>query len=153
MQTRHGTMATDRPERYAKQLAGHWARKGSSGEEDGATVIRFETGQVVRMRPDAGLLRVEASVPDGADALREHEPEDRADHRRHEEEHLFTDLAADLAGGIRRGQLREWSPLRGGGADLLFELRTVDFEDGFALGETERDDLSPEEEQAHRQPR
>ena len=70
MQTRHGTMATDRPERYAKQLAGHWARKGSSGNEDGATVIRFETGQVVRMRPDAGLLRVEASVPDGADADR-----------------------------------------------------------------------------------
>jgi len=70
MQTRHGTMATDRPELYAKQLAGHWARKGSAGEEDGATVIRFETGQVVRMRPDAGLLRVEASVPDGGDADR-----------------------------------------------------------------------------------
>jgi hypothetical protein len=41
MLTRHGTMPTDRPERYAKQLAGHWARKGSTGEEEGATVIRF----------------------------------------------------------------------------------------------------------------
>jgi hypothetical protein len=67
MLTRHGTMATERPERYAKQLAGHWAGKGSSGEEDGATVIRFETGQVVRMWPDAGTLRVEASVPEGDD--------------------------------------------------------------------------------------
>ena len=70
MQDRHGTMATDRPERYAKQLAGHWARKGSAGQEDGATVIRFETGQVVRMWPDTGLLRVEASVPDDGDADR-----------------------------------------------------------------------------------
>jgi hypothetical protein len=67
VQTRHGTMSTERPARYAKQLAGHWARKGTAGEEDGATVIRFETGQVVRMWPDAGSLRVEASVPDGGD--------------------------------------------------------------------------------------
>lgn len=50
MQTRHGTMATDRPERYARQLASHWARKGSTGEEDGATVIRFDSGQVVVLR-------------------------------------------------------------------------------------------------------
>ena len=70
MQTRHGTMTTDRPERYAKQLAGHWSGKGSGGEEDGATVIRFDTGQVVRMWPEAGLLRVEASVPEGGDADR-----------------------------------------------------------------------------------
>ena len=67
MQTRHGTMTTDRPERYAKQLAGHWARKGSAGEEDGATVIRFDTGQVVELRSEPGLLRVTASVPDGDD--------------------------------------------------------------------------------------
>ncbi len=32
MLTRYGTMPTERPERYAKQLAGHWARKGSSGK-------------------------------------------------------------------------------------------------------------------------
>ncbi len=67
MQTRHGTMATDRPERYAKQLAGHWARKGSAAEEDGATVIRFDTGQVVELRSESGLLHVAASVPDGGD--------------------------------------------------------------------------------------
>lgn len=67
MLTRHGTMATERPERYAKQLAGHWARKGSAGEEDGATVIRFDTGQVVVLRAEPGVLRVEASVPEDGD--------------------------------------------------------------------------------------
>lgn len=67
MLTRYGTMATERPERYAKQLAGHWARKGSSGVEDGATVIRFDSGQVVELRAEAGVLRITASVPDDAD--------------------------------------------------------------------------------------
>ena len=63
-------MATDRPERYAKQLAGHWARKGSAGEEDGATVIRFDSGQLVVLRPGPDGLLVEASVPEGGDADR-----------------------------------------------------------------------------------
>lgn len=67
MHTRHGSMATERPERYAKQLAGHWARKGSAGEEDGQTVIRFDTGQVVVLRTEPGALRIEASVPDDGD--------------------------------------------------------------------------------------
>lgn len=67
MRTRRGSMTTDRPERFAKQLAGHWARKGTAGEEEGATVIRFETGQVVVLRPEPGLLRIEASVPDDRD--------------------------------------------------------------------------------------
>lgn len=67
MLTRHGTMATQRPERYAKQLAGHWARKGSAHEEDGATVIRLETGQVVELSPEAGALRIAASVPEDGD--------------------------------------------------------------------------------------
>jgi hypothetical protein len=70
MPTRRGTMTTDRPERYAKQLAAHWARKGSAGEEDGATVIRFETGQVVVMRAEPGRLQIEASVPEGGDPER-----------------------------------------------------------------------------------
>ena len=70
MPTRHGTMTTERPERYAKQLAGHWARKGSTGQEDGATVIRFETGQVVVMRAEPGTLHIEASVPEDGDADR-----------------------------------------------------------------------------------
>ena len=67
MQTRHGTMATDRPARYAKQLAGHWARKGSAGEEGDATVIRFDTGQLVVLRPRPDVLLVEASVPGDGD--------------------------------------------------------------------------------------
>ena len=28
MPTKTGQMATDRPERYAKQLASHWAKRG-----------------------------------------------------------------------------------------------------------------------------
>ena len=70
MQTRHGSMATDRPERYAKQLAGHWARKGSAGDEDGATVIRFDTGQLVVLRTGPDVLLIDASVPEGGDADR-----------------------------------------------------------------------------------
>jgi len=45
MQTITGQMATDRPERYAKQLASHWAKRGPASEEDGATVLRWEDGQ------------------------------------------------------------------------------------------------------------
>ena len=69
-QRRHGTMATDRPARYAKQLAGHWAAKGSVEEDAGVTVIRFDTGQVVTMTPEPSALAVEVSVPEGADADR-----------------------------------------------------------------------------------
>ncbi len=70
MQTRTGTMATERPERYAKQLASHWAHRGPATEEDGATVLRWETGQVIVLRPVGGALEVEVSVPDDADADR-----------------------------------------------------------------------------------
>lgn len=70
MQTVKGTMATDRPERYAKQLAGHWARKGTTEEADDATIIRFDSGQRVVMRPMPGMLEIEASVPDDEDPLR-----------------------------------------------------------------------------------
>ena len=31
--SKHGTMATDRPERYAKQLAGHWSAKATVTED------------------------------------------------------------------------------------------------------------------------
>jgi len=70
MHTVKGTMATDRPERYAKQLAGHWARKGSTEETDDATVIQFDGGQRVVMRPMPGVLEIEASVPDNDDPVR-----------------------------------------------------------------------------------
>lgn len=67
MQTKSGTMPTERPERFAKQLASHWAARGPAAEEDGATVLRWETGQVIVMRPVEGALDVEVSVPEDAD--------------------------------------------------------------------------------------
>lgn len=67
MQTIHGSMATDRPGRYAKQLASHWANRGPVTDDDGATVMRWTTGQVILMRPVDGALKVEVSVPDDAD--------------------------------------------------------------------------------------
>ena len=63
-------MATERPERYAKQLAGHWARKTEQSEEGGATTLRFEGGQTVVLRPAGGALEIEVSVPDDADVDR-----------------------------------------------------------------------------------
>lgn len=33
-------MTTDRPGRYAKQLASHWAKRGRFADENGATVMR-----------------------------------------------------------------------------------------------------------------
>ncbi len=70
MKTKRGSMATDRPERYAKQLASHWAKRGLQSEDGEATVLHFETGQVVVLRPVAGALEVEVSVPEGGDADR-----------------------------------------------------------------------------------
>lgn len=67
MQTITGSMPTDRPERYAKQLASHWAKRGPAVDEDGATVLRWEGGQVIAMRPGDGALEVTVSVPDDAD--------------------------------------------------------------------------------------
>jgi hypothetical protein len=67
VQTIHGSMATDRPGRYAKQLASHWANRGPVTDDDGATVMRWTTGQVIVMRPVDGALEVEVSVPDDAD--------------------------------------------------------------------------------------
>ena len=63
MQTITGQMATDRPERYAKQLASHWAKRGPATEEDGATVLRWEDGQVISMLPQDGTLAVRGLGP------------------------------------------------------------------------------------------
>jgi len=70
MTTVSGTMATDRPERYARQLVSHWSERGPVSEEDGATVQRWGTGQVIVLRPADRVLEVEISVPDGDDAAR-----------------------------------------------------------------------------------
>ena len=70
MKTVTGSMATDRPGRYAKQLASHWSKRGPATEEDGATVMRWETGQVIVLRPVDGALAVSVSVPDEGDVDR-----------------------------------------------------------------------------------
>lgn len=70
MTTVNGTMRTDRPERYAKQLVSHWKERGPVSDEDGATVQRWQTGQVLVLRPGEDLLEVELSVPEGDDAAR-----------------------------------------------------------------------------------
>ena len=68
MSTKHGTMATDRPERYAKQLGSHWAAKAEVSEDDGETRIEMSAGQVALLRPAAGTLGIEVSVPDDGEA-------------------------------------------------------------------------------------
>lgn len=63
-----GRMATERPERYAKQLFAHWSERGPVTEEGGASVQRWDSGQVIRLTPVEGALVVEVEVPDGGDA-------------------------------------------------------------------------------------
>jgi hypothetical protein len=70
MTTVNGSMATDRPERYAKQLVSHWSERGPVSTEEGATVQRWNTGQVLVLRPADGALEVEVTVPDGDDSAR-----------------------------------------------------------------------------------
>jgi hypothetical protein len=70
MPTVHGSMKTDRPERYAKQLVSHWSERGPATAEDGATVQRWETGQVIVLRPVDGALEVEITVVEGDDSAR-----------------------------------------------------------------------------------
>ena len=65
MDTVTGRVATDRPERYAKQLLSHWAARGPSTEQDGTTVQRWETGQVIILRPTEGVLEIVVGVPNG----------------------------------------------------------------------------------------
>jgi hypothetical protein len=70
MTTVNGSMKSDRPERYAKQLVRHWSERGPVTTENGATVQRWTTGQVLVLRPTEGALEVELRVPDGDDAAR-----------------------------------------------------------------------------------
>jgi hypothetical protein len=67
MLSKTGSMATDRPERYAKQLLSHWSEHGPVTEEDGASVQRWDDGRTIRLRPEDGALAVAVEVPDDAD--------------------------------------------------------------------------------------
>jgi hypothetical protein len=65
--SRHGTMTTDRPERYAKQLASHWAAKATVTEDGDTTTLVMASGQTAVLRPVDGALAIEVGVPDGGD--------------------------------------------------------------------------------------
>jgi hypothetical protein len=65
--SKHGTMATDRPERYAKQLAGHWAAKATVTEDGEVRTLVMGAGQSVVLRPVEGALEIDASVPADGD--------------------------------------------------------------------------------------
>ncbi|WP_131807783.1 DUF2218 domain-containing protein, partial [Mycobacteroides abscessus] len=55
MSTVHGVIVTDRPERYAKQLAQHWAAKSTVTElENHAVQIEMGPGAVTVLRPKPG---------------------------------------------------------------------------------------------------
>ena len=62
---RSGTMATERPQRYARQLARHWSDKATTWEAGEETVICFDGGSTVRMVPAAGELVIRVEVPSG----------------------------------------------------------------------------------------
>ena len=60
-------MATDRPERYAKQLASHWSEKATGSEDSGTTTLVMGNGSTAALRPVDGALEVDVTVPDGGD--------------------------------------------------------------------------------------
>lgn len=70
MQTITGSMTTERPERYARQLTSHWSARGTTEDVEGASVMRWTSGQVIELRPVDGALQVAVSVPDGEDLTR-----------------------------------------------------------------------------------
>ncbi|WP_078307371.1 MULTISPECIES: DUF2218 domain-containing protein [unclassified Mycobacterium] len=73
MATVHGVIVTDRPERYAKQLAQHWAAKSAVTELDGGAVqIEMSPDAVTVLRPQPGELHVEASSAEFGDVVKRH---------------------------------------------------------------------------------
>jgi len=65
--SKQGTVPTERAQRYAKQLASHWERKTEQATVEDGTVLTFESGNVVVLRPADGGLDIEVSVPEGGD--------------------------------------------------------------------------------------
>jgi hypothetical protein len=73
MATVHGVILTDRPERYAKQLAQHWAAKSTVTElEGGAIQIEMSPDAVTVLRPQPGELHVETSSAEFGDVVKRH---------------------------------------------------------------------------------
>ncbi|QCH25915.1 DUF2218 domain-containing protein [Mycobacteroides salmoniphilum] len=73
MATVHGVIVTDRPERYAKQLAQHWAAKSTVTELDGGAIqIELAPDAITVLRPQDGELHVEASSAEFGDVVKRH---------------------------------------------------------------------------------
>ena len=67
MQNLNGTMPTDRPERYAKQLMSHWSERGTLTQDETSSRLDWHTGQVLTLTPREGALDVTVGVPDDED--------------------------------------------------------------------------------------
>jgi hypothetical protein len=68
--TASAAVATDAPERYAKQLAAHLGRRSEIREEDDGTRIVLEAGTcLLRCRPGVLELQATAADADGLDRV------------------------------------------------------------------------------------
>lgn len=68
-----GVIRTPRPERYVKQLAGHWGGKATiTVDDDGAHHFAMESGAEVTLRPEPELLVVESSTREFGDVVQRH---------------------------------------------------------------------------------
>jgi hypothetical protein len=67
VRTLNGSMPTDRPERYAKQLMSHWSERGTLTQDEVSSRLDWHTGQVLTLTPREGALEVTISVPEDAD--------------------------------------------------------------------------------------
>lgn len=65
--TSRADVATDTPERYAKQLASHLGRKLEIQEDDGGTRVIFPDGGDCLMTSDDGVLELRAQAQDTAE--------------------------------------------------------------------------------------
>ncbi|WP_409484119.1 DUF2218 domain-containing protein [Arsenicicoccus dermatophilus] len=59
-----GRMPTERPERYARQLASHWAARCTATQDpDGSTRLTMADGGVVLLTPTPGALEIRLEDP------------------------------------------------------------------------------------------
>lgn len=65
--TRVGSMATDRAQRYAKQLMSHWSSRGVLDEGDDVWTLTWPDGRTLKLRATPDALVAETSVPAGDD--------------------------------------------------------------------------------------
>ncbi|MCH8614153.1 DUF2218 domain-containing protein [Arsenicicoccus dermatophilus] len=68
-----GRMPTDRAERYARQLAGHWATRCTATQDpDGSTRLTMADGGVVLLTPTPGALEIRLEDPGFARVVAAH---------------------------------------------------------------------------------